>query len=412
METIPPPNQLEFFLIMVLNYIVKAHVSYDKAFKTIVKRYNLPKWSLRIFYKIGYYTVNYYYTLRWLAAKNGYGVKPAGIVAYFSRIGFSIRRAQAIIREETKQLSTSMRLSLIYSYPEFIVKDLLKHMPPREVEKILMKLNEKKRWLRINLLKTSIEEAHACLEEENILFKPIDYPEYMLFVEHPKWEPIGRTKCVSEGLVVPQDIASAYVVEAIRPEKSLLDACSAPGLKLSLAYMLNDKLSSIAVDASSKRILIEQKLLDRLGVPTQRVLLINSDSSSISFNKVFDYAIVDAPCSGLGAVYSDPAVKINTSRRSKLEHYHEVQYKILKNTLKYAEKVVYSTCSIHPMEGEEVIKRIIEEDLAEPVKINLPRLATGYRGYSFSKKVYRTQPHVINGQGFFIAVLESKVVNM
>ena len=219
METIPPPNQLEFFLTMVLNYIIKAHVSYDKAFKTIINRYNLPRWPLRIFYKIGYYTVNYYYTLRWLAARHGYGVKPAGIVAYFSRIGFSIRRAQAIIKEETKHLSTSMKLSLIYSYPEFVVKDLLKHMPPREVERILMKLNEKKRWLRINLLKTSIEEAESCLEQENILFKHIDYPEYMLYIEYPKWEPIGRTKCVSEGLVVPQDIASAYVVEAIKPEK-------------------------------------------------------------------------------------------------------------------------------------------------------------------------------------------------
>ena len=63
------------------------------------------------------------------------------------------------------------------------------------------------------------------------------------------------------------------------------------------------------------------------------------------------------------------------------------------------------------MEGEEVIKRIIEEDLAEPIKINLPKLTTGYRGYSFSKKVYRTQPHIINGQGFFIALLESKTVD-
>ncbi|MCD6301797.1 MAG: RsmB/NOP family class I SAM-dependent RNA methyltransferase, partial [Staphylothermus sp.] len=105
-----------------------------------------------------------------------------------------------------------------------------------------------------------------------------------------------------------------------------------------------------------------------------------------------------------------PAVKINTSRISKLEHYHEIQYRILKNTLKHAKMVVYSTCSIHSMEGEEVIKRIVEENLAEPIKIYLPKLATGYKGYSFSKRVYRTQPHIINGQGFFIAVLESKTV--
>jgi 16S rRNA (cytosine967-C5)-methyltransferase len=415
LETAIPPHQLEFFLKLILNYILKAHVSYDKAFKNITRRYHFPKWAMRTFYKIGYYTVNYYYTLRWLSAKNGYGVKPAGIVEYFSRIGFSIRRAQALIRDEVKRLTRSKKISLLHSYPEFLVKDLLKHMSEKDLDRMLRSLNTRKRWLRINTLKTSIDDALKCLDETNVIYKQADYPIYELFIEHPKWDPIGRNKCVLNGYVIPQDISSTYVVESLKlfgiGETYLLDACSAPGLKLSLAYMLGgNNLYSLALDISAKRLFAERKLLGRLGVRTDRVILVNTDASRIRLNRIFEYAIVDVPCSGLGAVYSDPAVKINTSRRSKLESYHEKQYRILRNILRYAETIVYSTCSIHPLEGEEVVERIVSEGLAEPIRINLPNLGTAYKGYMISGATYRTIPHRINGQGFYIAILRSLVV--
>lgn len=411
METVPPPNQLQFFLTLLLDHIIKAHVSYDKAFKNIVSRYKLSKWLIPVFYKIGYYTVNNYYGLRWLAAKYGYGTKPAGIVNFFLRLGFSIKKLQRILREETKRLSTSKRISIMYSYPEFLVKDLLQHMNATELEKMLKHLNTRKRWLRINTLKTKIDEALKCLDEENIIVTKKSQLEYMFFVEHPKWEPIGRTQCVVKGIVVPQDIASAYVVEAIRPsrKKTLIDACSSPGLKLSLAYMLsNNDLLSIAVDKSQKRIHTEKKLLKRLGVKEHMVMLIHGDSSTLSFSRVFDYAIVDAPCSGLGAVFSDPAVKINTSRRDKLEYYHAIQVNILENILRYSHRIVYSTCSIHPLEGEAVVEKVVDKGLAELIESNIS-LTSAYKGYKLSEKTYRVYPHIENGQGFFIAVLESRV---
>ncbi len=411
METTPPPNQVQFFLTLLLDHIIKAHVSYDKAFKNIINRYRLSRWLIPVFYKIGYYTVNNYYGLRWLAAKHGYGTKPAGIVNYFLRLGFSVKKLQRILREEAKRLSTSKRISVMYSYPEFLVKDLLQHMNATELEKMLMNLNTRKRWLRINMLKTTIDKALERLDNEGIIVSKKSRLEYMLFVEHPKWQPIGRARCVVEGIVVPQDIASAYVVEAIRPsrKKTLIDACSAPGLKLSLAYMLsNNELLSVAVDKSEKRIHTERKLLERLGIYKHMTILIHSDSSKLSFSRIFDYAIVDAPCSGLGAVFSDPAVKINTSRRDKLEYYHAVQVKILENILRYSRRVVYSTCSIHPLEGEAVIEEVVDKGLAEPIEPSIS-LTNAYKGYKLSGKMYRVYPHIENGQGFFIAVLESRV---
>lgn len=415
MEIPIPPEQASFFLKLLLNYIFKTRVSYDKAFKYIIRKYSFPKWVKPVLYKLGYYTVNYYYTLRWFSSKQGYGSTVAGIVNYFSSIGFSIKRLLAIAREETKYLSKTKKLSILYSYPEFIVKDLLGILDEELVVKILSSLNNRKRWLRINILKTSIIESLKCLEETGVEYKTTKLSEYAIKIINPLWEPIALNKCVKESIVVPQDISSVLSIEALKHNiqdiQSLLDTCSAPGLKLSLFFMLVDKkLRALAIDNSKNRIQVEAILLKKLGLDLKRIILINADSSIISFNKSFELAIVDAPCSGSGSVYSDPAVKLNIGKRSKLEYYNRKQYMILKNVLKYAEKVVYITCSIHPLEGEKVVEKIVEEDLAMPIPLKHIGLSNAYPKYKVSGKTNRIYPYEVDGQGFYIALLESRVV--
>ncbi|RLG81198.1 MAG: RsmB/NOP family class I SAM-dependent RNA methyltransferase [Thermoprotei archaeon] len=412
METVIPPEQASFFLRLVLNYIVKTRVSYDKAFRSIIGRYRFPRWIISTLYKLGYNAVNYYYTLRWLSAKHGYGSRPGGIVNFFASIGFSIRRALLVAEEEARKLATSKRLSITYSYPEYLIRDLLRHITSEELEKMLESLNTRKRWLRINTARATFSEALKCLEKTGIVYEVVKQPHYAVMVKEPLWKPIGRNKCVIQGMVVPQDISSILAVESMKPIKGLLlDACSAPGLKLSLAFMISKDIDKcVAIDASARRLNTEYRLLHALGAPLHRITLIRADASSTTFNTVFDLALVDAPCSGLGAVYSDPAVKLNSPSRRKLYYYHNLQYRILMNTLRHARRVVYTTCSIHPLEGEAVVERIVSDGYADPIKISNPLLSSAYPGYSISKQTYRVMPHLVNGQGFYIAVLESKVV--
>ncbi len=411
MFTTPPAALTRFFLAHILMIIVNKHISYDKAFKLVIKKQRITGWVVPLLYQIGYHVVNNYYGLRWLAAKEGYGLKPPAIAAYFTSIGFSIKTAKRLLKEEVKGMPHYRRLALLYSYPEYVVRDLLRYLRPREVEAILKSLNQRKRWLRVNTLKTDLDKAYKCLEDSGVIFQVYEDLDYMVFVEHPKWKPLGRNKCVRKGYIVPQDLASVFVVEAlgIREDSTVLDACSAPGLKLSLAYMLTrNKLYSLAVDISRKRQNASIKLFRRLGVNKYRVVHIVGDSAVNSFNRVFDYAIVDAPCTGLGAVYSDPAVKIAAWRRSKLEYYHEKQYSILRNTLRYARKVVYATCSIHPYEGEHVVEKIIDEGLAEPVEPAI-ELEPAYPNTRVHRRTWRVYPQIYDSQGFYIAILESRV---
>jgi len=80
---------------------------------------------------------------------------------------------------------------------------------------------------------------------------------------------------------------------------------------------------------------------------------------------------------------------------------------ILRNILSRVDTVVYSVCSIHPLEGEEVIERITMEGYGEPVEIDT-WINKAYRGYSVSDKTYRTYPYIDYSQGFYIAVLRSR----
>ncbi len=399
-------------MTLLLKHILATHVSYDKAFRTISTRYAVPKWLLKTFYKVGWYFISYYYGIRWLSAKNGYGVHPAGLAAYFASLGFSVKQLQRKLREEASKLSCSKRLSILYSFPEYLVKDLLEVMDRRELEKMLRKMNERRRWLRINTFKASVEEAIDLLEENNLIISRSTLIKYMVFVEYPKWGSLKNLDAIRKGVVVPQDLASALAIDILSLEEhmKILDACSAPGNKLSQIFMLtNNRVIAVAIDKSLKRLRVEDELLGKLGVSRHLVTLINGDSAIISINgKEFDLALVDAPCSGSGAVSSDPAIKLSIMRRDKLGHYHEIQYSILKNLLLSGIGTIeYITCSIHPLEGEMVVERLMNEGLAEPIKINDKRLAKSYPGFKSSDKTARIMPHIHNSQGFFVAILKN-----
>ncbi|MCS7128539.1 MAG: RsmB/NOP family class I SAM-dependent RNA methyltransferase [Sulfolobales archaeon] len=408
METTPSLSQVEFFLNRLLALIESTHVSYDRAYKITLSRYGVSKWLTESLYRIGYYTVLYYHSLKWLARKKNYGGKRSGAIAFFRDLGFSVRRLIDVINDEASDLSTVKKMGLKYSYPEYVVRELLNYMNVSEVEEYLKSLNDRRVWLRVNLARATVEDALACLEDEGVKIEISRHLNYMLLVKSPKWFKAGWSKCFLKKIVIPQDIASAWVVEVVKSLKpvELIDACSAPGVKLCNITSFSYLRRAVACDVSRKRILNIYKLLEFTKAPAVKTLIVNTDSSKASFSMKADLALIDAPCSGSGAISSDPAVKISISREEKLNYYSEIQLKILKNMIKYADLIVYSVCSLHPAEGELIVEKLVEEGLVELIKLeNLP-LRTAYRGFSISSNSYRTYPHRDLSQAFYIAILK------
>ncbi len=257
-------------------------------------------------------------------------------------------------------------------------------------------------WLRVNMLKSSIEGVVRGLESEGVIVEVSrDYPYMLKILKTPK--PVRLLRVVREFKAIPHDVASAAVVEALRPERgdSVLDACAAPGIKTSLIAMLAEGRVRIkAIDISGRRITVMRKLMRKLGVPDEAVEYMVADSRKVELREHYDKALVDAPCSNTGAMAKDPALRV-TITPGKVEYYSRLQKGILENILKYASRVTYATCSILPEEGEEVV-----ETVADKVKLEKPQIkmcGEPYKGYSVSQSTCRLYPHIHESEGFYIA---------
>ncbi|MEM0361751.1 MAG: RsmB/NOP family class I SAM-dependent RNA methyltransferase [Sulfolobales archaeon] len=294
----------------------------------------------------------------------------------------------------------------MYSYPKWFVDELLKVLSLDELVEVLKAMNERVWWLRINTLLSPEERVLRDLESEGVDYEVFKEVPYMVRVLSSR-KPVRLLKVVREFKAVPQDLSSAVVVESLRPAPNdyVVDLAAAPGMKTSLIMMLaENKARIIACDKSLRRLTVMKGLLRRLGVDLSRVTLVYADSTHLSF-RGFDKALVDAPCSNSGAIGKDPGIKISLTK-GKVVRNCEVQLKMLRNAVRLADYVVFSTCSILPDEGEFIISKLGVNDfkLLKPIGW----VGSGYPVVSFYNSVMRLMPHRHSCEGFFIAVLTLK----
>lgn len=290
------------------------------------------------------------------------------------------------------------------SYPQWLYNELVKIMEIDEVIKMFDAMNKRVIWLRINTLRTDIDKALRMLELENVELE-VDkrIPFIVKIISSPK--PPRELKIVREGLAIIQDKASVLTVLAMdpKPYDLVYDFAAAPGMKTSLIMQLTEnKAYVVAFDRSPRRIASMKSLLKKYGVNTERVEIVLADSRVVSLTKQANIALVDAPCSSSGAIPKDPSIKLMLRNPNLPKKMHQIQVALLKNALKYSERVVYSTCSILPIEGEEVVNKIINEIDVKLEDPNIPA-SKGYKQYSIWNKVRRTYPHIDECEGFFIA---------
>ena len=79
--------------------------------------------------------------------------------------------------------------------------------------------------------------------------------------------------------------------------------------------------------------------------------------------KTADAVLIDAPCSGFGTLRRHPDIRWNKTLE-QVRALSEMQYSLLKNAARHIKLggiLVYSTCSIEPMENEEVVQRFLTD---------------------------------------------------
>ncbi|XP_037935089.1 tRNA (cytosine(34)-C(5))-methyltransferase [Teleopsis dalmanni] len=167
----------------------------------------------------------------------------------------------------------------------------------------------------------------------------------------------------------------------VQPTDKVLDMCAAPGSKTAqLIEALHAKPEEhkippgyvVANDVDNNRCYMLVHQAKRLNSPC--FVVTNHDSSffpnllkteadgSKSIIK-FDKILCDVPCSGDGTLRKNPDIwmKWNLGQAYNL---HGIQYRITRRGAEMLEvggRLVYSTCSLNPIENEAVLQRIISD---------------------------------------------------
>jgi len=198
------------------------------------------------------------------------------------------------------------------------------------------------------------------------------------------------------------------------PQALVADTCAAPGGKaLQISTLLDGGVIAAAEAAPSRyRALVEN--IERWGYCRQ--VLLRADSRAfLSLPNTFDFALVDAPCSGEGMFRKD----LHARRHWRPHLCHQlpkVQRTILTHAL-YALRpggyLLYSTCTFAPEENELNVQWLLDEfsGAVESVAIDFPTewgIVEGLDHYHDTRiraRTYRMYPHRVQGEGFFFALM-------
>ncbi len=256
-------------------------------------------------------------------------------------------------------------LSVNYSYPTWLVEELLTYYPKEFTEGFLRASGETPPlYFRVNPLKIQKEEVLKVLKEQGLEVETTD----LLFeaVKVKGLKNITGFQPLKEGWVHIQDISSMLAAKFLdpKPGEKIIDICSAPGGKTThMAQLMENKGKIIARDIFPHKLRLIEEHSRRLGISiieTQEFSGENLDEGSLG---EADRVLVDAPCSGLGVIRRKPEIKYRIQKES-LKSLQNLQLAILENAAKYVKPggvLLYSTCTIHPLENHGVTESFLQK---------------------------------------------------
>jgi 16S rRNA (cytosine967-C5)-methyltransferase len=271
-------------------------------------------------------------------------------------------------------------LALRHSVPDFLAGRLRSALGPQEAEACLAALNREPHLaLRVNAARATREQVTLQLAAAGVAAAPGDDPLSLRIEDRAG---LFEALPFRRGLVEVQDEGSQAVVAACRarPGERWLDLCAGSGGKTLALAALGAEVT--AWDASRRRLAELPGRARRAGL---RVALAPAEPGG-----EFDGVLVDAPCSGSGALAREPDARWRIDP-SAVARFGEAQREILERgaaRVRPGGALVYATCSLLEDEGEAVVARV----LAARPELRL-------------EAQWRRWPHRHAGAGFYLARL-------
>ena len=305
---------------------------------------------------------------------------------------------------------TPEHAAVMHSHPEWIVRLWWERLGAEEARALLASDNEPGEVaLRANTLVTDADSLAAALAARSVSTRRDETLAEALVLDgqldvrdSPLWQ---------EGAFVGQSRAAMLVARTLGPSagERVLDLCAAPGGKTThLAALMGGEGEVIAVERNRARAAALERTARRLHAGNVRVEL-GDAATPRAERAAFDRVLVDPPCSGLGTLQARADLRWRVGE-ADVAQMAEAQWAILgaaADALRPGGVLVYSTCTISPIENEHLIERFLDshadfslDDLAP----ELPVFARGEPRISLPGTAV-TLPQLDRTAGFFIARL-------
>lgn len=254
-------------------------------------------------------------------------------------------------------------LSVKYSMPLWLVELWLGEYGSGTTEKILeglLQIHPVSLRFRTTLSEEERDRLVAEMKEQGVSLEQSEYLPYIYRVDSV--DGIGNLPGFETGAFTVQDVSSALAVEAagIKASDFVMDICAAPGGKSILAAEKAAKV--LSRDVSESKVAVIEENLERMQVTNVTTQVFDATVTDEEYIGKADVLLMDVPCSGLGVMGKKRDIKYHASQEG-LKSIMELQRNIIESSWQYVKPggvLLYSTCTIHRGENEDMVKWICE----------------------------------------------------
>lgn len=303
--------------------------------------------------------------------------------------------------------STTQRLSVTYSFPEWLIEEWMRDYG-HETTMALLKSDTAER--SINLRVSAGNSCDAVKEELIGCNINCEYGLLLDTVSVSDTVNIEALELYRQGKITAQGIGSMLTVNVldVKRDNEVLDACAAPGGK-TFYIAQKTKNNVVSCDIHEHRVELINKGLERLGLTNVETVCRDMTEYVEEYSNRFDRVLIDAPCSGYGMINSKPDIKNNAVEGESIQ-LSEIQLSIMNNCADYVKAggvLVYSTCTVSKAENEANVKRFIN-DHPEFELIDASSYIPEVLNYIVEDGMVLLLPSRHNADAFFISAMRKK----
>jgi len=337
--------------------------------------------------------------------------QPQHVVRFVNGLLRAISRQSKILQEAKLEGNSEHRLSILYSYPAWLVQRWLATLGYEETEAFCAAGNQiPPTSIRVNTLKTTVEALAGSLRDLGFSVEPGNLAPGALHLRSIRTD-ISSLVQYRSGEFQVQDEASQLIAHLVQPQpgEHVLDACAGFGVKSThLGQLMENQGKITALDNQGWKLTRLVENAKRLQISSiEPVEMDVLELKPFSEQRCFDRILLDAPCTGLGVLRRNPDIKWKV-RPKDFHRLHLVQRQMLSRLaplLKPDGVLVYATCTVSSEENEATLQGFLSDHPDYHLESARPYLPPGCGGAVNRVGALQTWPHKHGVDGFFAARL-------